>query len=492
MNSPFKLNIVGNAPGVGNGITDDSLIIAAGTEHSVTHQIDFRHFCTQLFIDCRLTVIASAEDDVVTLHLNPILGLAVDQDCSVSGDLCDAVTQPEGDLIPHTAQKNGQTLLLGRAVVGAQLHDTLHLAPTGAEDYLFALAGEAVGSLQIHEAAAHDKYGVTQLCSVGIGGEVEHGHDLAAILIHTLYPGWQGRRTGGHDDCIIMTGQYLLGSGLLGDHMDDQLLHLYLVVVDEAADVMLKGKVEGSLVHGTAQSALFVEVHIMSPDTEQAGRLHTGRAARRKQSLLRVMLLYVCVFSIPFWVLFFLAVCLEYTGLLSILWVGISAVLMLVIARNVLEIMFNAVTHGSSMFYDRLAGTHVAYNRSKLTSLFGIRVVDIKPLTAENIGHLTRQTGKALKRFDPELVRDLVALTESILLDWLASGLEDTLCELRLDKHFGRKAVMLSIHGPDKTMFPASDSHAALHGALGLELKTYYAAGKNICIIHIPKDEAKD
>ena len=40
--------------------------------------------------------------------------------------------------------------------------------------------------------------------------------------------------------------------------------------------------------------------------------------------------------------------------------------------------------------------------------------------------------------------------------------------------------------------FPSSDSHAALHGALGLELETYYAAGKNICIIHIPKDEAKD
>ena len=163
---------------------------------------------------------------------------------------------------------------------------------------------------------------------------------------------------------------------------------------------------------------------------------------------------------------------------------------MLAIARNLLEIMFNAVTHGSSMFYDRLAKTHVAYNKSRLTSLFGIRVVDIRPMTAENIAHLTKQTGKALKRgFDPQLVQTLQITTESILMDWLASGLEDNLCELRIDKHFGRKAVMLSVHGPDKTAFPHSDSHEAVLKAADLDMETYYAAGKNICIIHIPKDE---
>ena len=34
---------------------------------------------------------------------------------------------------------------------------------------------------------------------------------------------------------------------------------------------------------------------------------------------------------------------------------------MMFAARNMLEMMFNAVTNGSSMFYDRYIKTHVAY-----------------------------------------------------------------------------------------------------------------------------------
>ena len=215
-----------------------------------------------------------------------------------------------------------------------------------------------------------------------------------------------------------------------------------------------------------------------------------SKFARRKQCLLRVTLLYVCMFSIPFWVLFFLAVCLEYDGVISILWVGISAVLMLGIARNALEIMFNAITHGSSMFYDRIAKTHVAYGKSRLPSLFGIAVVDMKPLNPENVAILCSKTGKSLKKsgFDPELVDTLQNATEAILQDWMEAGLEG-LCELRLDKHFGRKAIMLSVHGPDKTTHAPDETRAALPEGSALQLDSYYAAGKNICIINIPPKE---
>ncbi|MBQ6720348.1 MAG: VanZ family protein [Oscillospiraceae bacterium] len=210
-----------------------------------------------------------------------------------------------------------------------------------------------------------------------------------------------------------------------------------------------------------------------------------SRSARRKQCLLRVTLLYVCMFSIPFWVLFFLAVCMEYNGIISILWVGISAVLMLCIARNGLEVLFNAVTHGSSMFYDRIAKTHVAYGKSKLPSLFGIAVVDIKPLTPENAAILCSKAGKSLKRsnFEPELVDTLMQTAEAVLQNWIDSGLEG-ICELRLDKHFGRKAIMLSVHGPDAICRDSAPS--ALAPDSGLQLESYYAAGKNICIINIP------
>ena len=74
-----------------------------------------------------------------------------------------------------------------------------------------------------------------------------------------------------------------------------------------------------------------------------------GRAASRIQCIIRTMLLYVGVFSIPFWVLFFMSIYTEYAGASSILWVLISAILMICASRNVLEMMFNAVTNGSSM-----------------------------------------------------------------------------------------------------------------------------------------------
>ena len=81
-------------------------------------------------------------------------------------------------------------------------------------------------------------------------------------------------------------------------------------------------------------------------------RLMTGNnsGAKRLQCVLRTLLMYIGIFSIPFWVLFFMSIYTEYSGAKSILWVLISALLMMLAARNVLEMMFNAVTNGSSMF----------------------------------------------------------------------------------------------------------------------------------------------
>ena len=213
-----------------------------------------------------------------------------------------------------------------------------------------------------------------------------------------------------------------------------------------------------------------------------------GRTASRIQCIIRTMLLYAGVFSIPFWVLFFMSIYTEYAGASSILWVLISAILMICASRNVLEMMFNAVTNGSSMFYDRYLKTHIAYGSSRKTSLFGIRVIDMMPLVPENVDVLSQEICEALfaAGIRKESVTKVRLMAEGVLLDWIDSGLDGICCELRMDKRFKRKALMVSVPGENKTRIRAEDTYVDMLGGMNLSLETYYAAEKNICIIHIP------
>lgn len=219
-------------------------------------------------------------------------------------------------------------------------------------------------------------------------------------------------------------------------------------------------------------------------------RIMTGHNldAKRLQCVLRTLLMYIGVFSIPFWVLFFMTIYTEYSGAKSILWVLISALLMMVAARNVLEMMFNAVTNGSSMFYDRTLKTHMAYGSSRKTSLFGIRVIEILPLIPENVDVLSQEICEALftAGIQKESVTKVRLMAEGVLLDWIDSGLEGICCELRMDKRFKRKALMVSVPGENKTRIHSEDTYVDMLGGMDLTLETYYAAEKNICIIHIP------
>ena len=219
-------------------------------------------------------------------------------------------------------------------------------------------------------------------------------------------------------------------------------------------------------------------------------RLMTGRglAASRLKCVLRTLLMYIGVFSIPFWVLFFMSIYTEYAGAKSILWVLISAVLMMFAAKNVLEMTFNAVTNGSSMFYDRCLKTHVVYGSSRKTSLFGIRVIDMLPLVPKNIDILSAEICDALSAADvsKESVTKVRLMAEGVLLDWIDSGLEGICCELRMDDRFMRKALMVSVPGENKTKVRSEDTYVEMLSEMNLTLKTYYAAEKNICIIHIP------
>ena len=151
--------------------------------------------------------------------------------------------------------------------------------------------------------------------------------------------------------------------------------------------------------------------------------------------------------------------------------------------------MFNAVTHGASMFYDRFFKTCLVYGSNREFSLFGIKVIDIQPLTRSNVDLFSEKICKTLQEIglNDESVTKARLMTEGVMLDWIDNGLENTSCELRLDLRYRDNMLMLSVAGEDKSKSMTADSYADMLKNLNLSLQTYYAAEKNICNIIIPK-----
>ena len=213
-----------------------------------------------------------------------------------------------------------------------------------------------------------------------------------------------------------------------------------------------------------------------------------GKRVSRVRAAMRSVVIFAIVIGIPMSVTFLLSLNTEYAGLLSVLWVFIGAILMMCAAAIILEMMFNAVTHGSSMIYDRIFNTYVAYSKSRKSSVFGIRVIDICMLEAENIDMLSDEIYHTLldMKVPHESATRVRLMAEGVMLDWLEQGLGSTPCELRLDRRYKGKALLLSVSGEDKTNAQISDSYTDMLKGLDLSLTTYYAAEKNICNIMIP------
>ena len=216
-----------------------------------------------------------------------------------------------------------------------------------------------------------------------------------------------------------------------------------------------------------------------------------GKSASRLQCVYRMVLEHLFVTAIPFWVYYSIRVSANGASIKNVLWLALAAVLMLCAARNMLEMMFNAVTHGSSMFYDRATKTHLSYGSSK-KEILGIRVLDILPLQEENVDGLSQTVCDTLSAagFGRETVTKVRLMTEGVLLEWMNDGLRGTPCELRLDKHFRQKALILSIpvekNQPGPSVPTAEESYVDMFSKMTLQVESYCAAGKNVCIIHIP------
>lgn len=213
-----------------------------------------------------------------------------------------------------------------------------------------------------------------------------------------------------------------------------------------------------------------------------------GKRVSRPRAAIRSVVVYSLVVGIPLGVTFLLNLNTEYAGFLSVLWVFIGALLMICASAIILEMMFNAVTHGSSMIYDRIFNTYVAYSKSRKSSVFGIRVIDIRTLSSENVDILSDEIYQTLidMKVPRESATKVRLMAEGVMLDWVEAGLSDTPCELRLDKRYKGNALMLSVSGEDKTNDHISDSYTEMLKGLDLSITTYYAAEKNICNIIVP------
>lgn len=215
-----------------------------------------------------------------------------------------------------------------------------------------------------------------------------------------------------------------------------------------------------------------------------------GKPASRLQSVKRMLLEHICVTAVPFWVYFSIRISADKVNLKNVLWLSVGTFLMLCAARNILEMMFNAVTHGSSMCYDRLSRTHLSYGNSKKPH-FGIRVLDIIPLEESRVDSLSQTVCDALldAGFASDTAAKVCLLTESILQKWMDDGLRGTPCEVRLDKHLMQKTLILSIPvAKNKFHLEAAieESHVDVLGDKEVQLESYCAAEKKVCLIRLP------
>ena len=213
-----------------------------------------------------------------------------------------------------------------------------------------------------------------------------------------------------------------------------------------------------------------------------------GKSASRFRCAMRFLVICTSIIAIPFWVCFFMTVNSEYAGAKSILWVSLGALLMMFAASILLEMMFNAVTHGASMFYDRFLKTFVAYGSNRNFSLYGIRVIDIQPLTSVHVDLFATEITETLLSMgvDRASVLKVRLMVEGVMLDWIGNELVNAPCELRLDKRYKRNVLLLSVPGEDQTNRSLAESYAEMLSGLNLTIETYYAAEKNICNIIVP------
>lgn len=216
-----------------------------------------------------------------------------------------------------------------------------------------------------------------------------------------------------------------------------------------------------------------------------------GQRASRLQCAYRMILEHICVTAIPFWVYFSIRISADGASIKNVLWLGLGTFLMLCAARNALEMMFNAVTHGSSMLYDRLTGTRLSYSSSKRNFL-GIQVLEILTLEEANVDRLSDTICNTLYAigFGREAITKVRLMTEGVLLEWMTAGLRGAPCELRLEKHFRQRALILSIPAAASASCPAlpanEESYTDMLSKMALRTECYRASQKNVCIIHIP------
>lgn len=273
---------------------------------------------------------------------------------------------------------------------------------------------------------------------------------------------------------LVGAGAYLLG-GMIPDNW--QIMHLGVF----------------ALILGVAACYSLLCGHVTLGNRLTGLRLTTdnGKIASRLQCAYRMILEHVCVTAIPFFVYFSIRISADGASIRNVLWLGLGTSLMLFAARNALEMMFNAVTHGSSMLYDRVTRTRLSYGFSK-RSLFGIRVLDILPLEETNVDRLSETVCDTLYAvgFGREAITKVRLMMEGVLLEWMKAGLRGTPCELRLDKHFCQKALIISIPAANVDSGPAvpatEESYMDMLSKMTLCIESYRASQKNVCIIHIP------
>lgn len=178
----------------------------------------------------------------------------------------------------------------------------------------------------------------------------------------------------------------------------------------------------------------------------------------------------------------------DFNGLRSFFLALASAVCVISYACHLFSLFIHIVTHGEPLLFERISGTKLglypnARSERKLQIFYSGR------LNPDSVSACTQTIYDFLlsQGFEHKKCLRVQYLAEGVLLDWMANGLTGLFFDLRYDRRFFRKALLLCAAGPQTAIaLRTDDSYIELLSGTRLSFDTYFTGDMNVFSIDIP------
>ena len=178
----------------------------------------------------------------------------------------------------------------------------------------------------------------------------------------------------------------------------------------------------------------------------------------------------------------------DYSGIWSICIALASAVCVICYAFILFSLFIHIVTHGEPLPFERISGLKLGLHPNARAER-RLQIFYSDRLRPEVISGCTQAIFEFLLQqdFEQKKCMRVQYLAEGVLLEWMNNGLADAHFDLRYDRRFFRKALLLCAPGPQSSAaLRGDDSYIDMLSGTRLSFDTYFTGDTNVFSIEIP------